>query len=109
MRGPCGAPSIRRPLLDSCQPSSTEVSMWRIGLAAVLSICLTLTLFANERTYIVGLLTLGADPVRSGFWQEFLEAMRELDYVEGRNLTVRPAFANGDPGRLTGLVAELMH
>jgi len=83
--------------------------MRRIGLAAVLSICLSLALSANERTYIVGLLTLGADPMRSGFWQDFLAAMRELDYVEGRNLIVRPAFADGDARRLTGLVADLMH
>ncbi len=41
--------------------------------------------------YQVGLLTLGADPTRSGFWQKFLEAMRELNYVEGRNLIVGPA------------------
>ncbi len=46
-----------------------------------------------ERAYQVGLLTLGADPARSGFWQKFLEAMRELNYVEGRNLIVRRAFA----------------
>ena len=84
------------------------MAMRRIGLAVVLSICLTLTLFANEKTYTVGLLTLGADPMRSGFWQRFLEAMRELNYVEGRNLIVRPAFADGDAGRLTRLVADLV-
>jgi len=61
-----------------------------------------------ERTYQVGLVTLGADPARSGFWQKFLEAMRELNYVEGRNLIVRRAFADGKADRLPGLVADLV-
>src|SRR3989454_8791115 len=61
-----------------------------------------------ERAYQVGLLTLGADPTRSGFWQKFLEAMRELNYVEGRNLIVRRAFADSKADRLPGLVADLV-
>jgi len=61
-----------------------------------------------ERAYQVGLLTLGADPARSGFWQKFLEAMRELNYVEGRNLIVRRAFADGKADRMPGLVADLV-
>src|SRR3989454_8871126 len=61
-----------------------------------------------ERAYQVGLLTLGADPARSGFWQKFLEAMRELNYVEGRNLIVRRAFADGKADRMPGLLADLV-
>ena len=61
-----------------------------------------------ERAYQVGLLTLGADPTRSGFWQKFLEGMRELNYVEGRNLIVRRAFADGKADRMRGLVADLV-
>jgi putative ABC transport system substrate-binding protein len=60
------------------------------------------------RVYQIGLLTLGSDPTRSGFWQRFLEAMRELNYVEGRNLTVRRAFADGKADRLPALVSDLM-
>jgi len=83
-----------------------------IGLAVVLSLTLT-PLAAVEaqqvgKVYQVGLLTLGSDPTRSGFWQKFLEAMRELDYVEGRNLIVRRAFADGKGDRLPGLVADLV-
>src|SRR5512132_2560893 len=61
-----------------------------------------------KKLYQVGLLTLGADPTRSGFWQKFLEAMRELNYVEGRDLIVRRAFADGKADRLPGLVADLV-
>jgi putative ABC transport system substrate-binding protein len=34
--------------------------------------------------------------------------MSELGYVEGRNLVIRPAFADGNPERLPALVAELV-
>src|SRR4029453_17608600 len=36
------------------------------------------------------------------------EAMRELNYVEGRNLNVRRAFADGVADRLPDLVADLV-
>jgi putative ABC transport system substrate-binding protein len=58
--------------------------------------------------YRIGLLTLGSDPTRSGFWQKFLQAMRELNYVEGHNLEVKRAFADGRTDRLPGLVNDLM-
>ena len=61
-----------------------------------------------EKLYRVGILTLGTDPTRSGFWQKFLEAMRELKYVEGRNLNLRFAFADGDTDRLPDLAADLV-
>ena len=58
--------------------------------------------------YKIGLLTLGADPRRSPFWQKFLEAMRELNYVESRNLIVRRVFADGKADRLPALVGDLV-
>ncbi len=73
-----------------------------------LSVALAARAQQVERAYQVGLLTLGADPTRSGFWQKFLEAMRELNYVEGRNLIVRRAFADGKADRMPGLVADLV-
>jgi len=84
-----------------------------IGLAVALTVSLILAPLAAgaqqvERAYQIGLLTLGADPTRSGFWQKFLEAMRELNYVEGRNLIVRRAFADSKADRLPGLVADLV-
>jgi putative tryptophan/tyrosine transport system substrate-binding protein len=87
--------------------------MRRIGLAVILALSLLATPFAARaqetgRVYQVGLLTLGTDPMRSGFWQRFLEAMRELNYVEGRNLIVRRAFAEGNDDLLPSLVADLV-
>jgi putative ABC transport system substrate-binding protein len=60
------------------------------------------------RVYRVGFLSLGARPTQHGLWPSLLEALRERNYVEGRNLVVHLAFAEGKPERLPGLVAELM-
>jgi ABC-type uncharacterized transport system substrate-binding protein len=57
----------------------------------------------------VGLLSVGGSPTtwRVGF-RPFIEAMRDLNYVEGRNLVIRPAFADGKAERLPALVTELL-
>src|SRR5262249_38057020 len=47
-------------------------------------------------------------PTRHGMWQSLLEALRALNYIEGRNLMVSLAIAQGRPERLPGLIAELM-
>ena len=60
------------------------------------------------RLYKIGILTLGSDPARSGFWQRFLDAMRELRYVEGVNLSVMREFADSDVERLPILAAALV-
>ncbi len=60
------------------------------------------------KVYHVGFVSLGARPTQHGMWQKLLEAMREFNYVEGQNLIVRLAFAEGKPERLPGLIAELM-
>ncbi len=57
-----------------------------------------------ERVYRVGLVSLGGDPL---WWQPVLDALRELGYVEGRNLTVKRAFAKGHAEDLPRLVMEL--
>jgi putative tryptophan/tyrosine transport system substrate-binding protein len=61
-----------------------------------------------DKVHRIGLVSLGAAPTRHGMWQHLLAAMREMNYVEGQNLVVRLALAEGNPERLPGLVAELM-
>ena len=60
------------------------------------------------KVYHVGVLSIGSDPIWRIPWKPFVEAMSELGYVEGRNLVIRPAFADGNPERLPALVAELI-
>jgi putative ABC transport system substrate-binding protein len=64
---------------------------------------------AAERTYTVGTLSVGFndDPAHD-WWQPFLDAMRELGYVEGRNLVLKRASAAGRPDRLPGLAGNLV-
>jgi putative ABC transport system substrate-binding protein len=59
--------------------------------------------------YRVGLLTLGTITPDNPMWGPFLNAMRQLGYVEGRNLVVRRSAAgDGRPERLPGLVASML-
>ena len=46
--------------------------------------------------------------VDSGRYQLFLDGMRELGYVEGRNLVIEARFADGKAGPLPDLAAELV-
>jgi putative tryptophan/tyrosine transport system substrate-binding protein len=61
------------------------------------------------KVFQVGLLSIGTDPTWRILWKPFIEAMSGLGYVEGRNLLIRPAFADGNPERLPALVAELIN
>jgi putative ABC transport system substrate-binding protein len=63
---------------------------------------------APGKVYHVGLLSIGSDPTWRIPWKPFVDAMSELGYVEGRNLLLRTAFADGNPERLPALVAELV-
>ncbi len=60
------------------------------------------------RVYRVGLLSIGTDPARPARWQPFIEAMRALNYMEGRNLLVERAFGAGKDALLQGHVAGLI-
>jgi putative tryptophan/tyrosine transport system substrate-binding protein len=61
-----------------------------------------------EKLYHVGLLSTGSGPTWRNQWAPFIEAMRELHYVEGRNLVLRPAFGDGQAERLPALAADLV-
>jgi putative ABC transport system substrate-binding protein len=61
------------------------------------------------KVYQVGLLSTAVDPTTwRAVYKPFIEAMRELNYVEGRNLAIKPAFGGGRVERLPALVADLV-
>ncbi len=61
------------------------------------------------KVYTVGILGLGAlDPAQPSWFQSLLDAMRELNYVEGRNLVLKRMAAAGRPERLAGLAGDLV-
>ena len=59
----------------------------------------------------IGVLTLRSRSTPANpepFYDAFTQAMRELGYVEGKNLVIEARFADGKSERLPGLVAELI-
>jgi putative ABC transport system substrate-binding protein len=81
--------------------------MKRIAFIVTLTLTLLAAPFAAEaqQMYRVGLVSIGGDPQ---WWRPFIEAMGELGYVEGRNLMVKRAFANGRIEDLPRLVHDLV-
>jgi putative ABC transport system substrate-binding protein len=61
-----------------------------------------------EKTYRVGLLTIGTDPKNPGRVNVFFDAMRELNYAEGRNLVVTRGFGGGKFDRLPALIDDMV-
>jgi putative tryptophan/tyrosine transport system substrate-binding protein len=87
----------------------------RVALGVVLALGLVAVPLAGGaqqvgKTYQVGLVSMAVDPTGppTPLWRAFGEAMRELNYVEGRNLVLRRAFAGGRRERLPDLVNELV-
>jgi putative ABC transport system substrate-binding protein len=74
------------------------------SVAGALAMPLTGEAQQAERVYRVGLVSLGGDPL---WWQPVLDAIRELGYIEGRNLAVKRAFAKGHAEDLGRLVMQL--
>ena len=60
------------------------------------------------KVWRVGFLTLRPASESSQYTDAFLKGMRELGYVEGRNLVVEWRFADGKFERLPGLAADLV-
>src|ERR1700675_2800084 len=66
--------------------------------------------FAQQQRKVarIGFLTLSSASLSSTTTDAFLKGMRELGYVEGRNLVVEWRFADGQAERLPGMAAELV-
>src|SRR5215218_7650843 len=79
-----GAGALAAPLVSFAQP---QTKAWRIGF-----------LSARSRPVSLELSDYGA----------FSSRLRELGYVEGKNLVIEWRFADGQYERLAGLVAELL-
>ena len=59
------------------------------------------------KTYRVGLLAIGTDPKNPSL-DPFFETMRELNYVEGRNLVITRGYGDGKFDRLPALIDEMV-
>ena len=62
------------------------------------------------KIYQVGVVSNAGSPKTwRAQYASFIDGMRELHYVEGRNLILRPAFAEGKAERLPALISELVN
>jgi putative ABC transport system substrate-binding protein len=67
------------------------------------------TVTAQPRSAVprIGILTLAAE-ASTPVWEAFRQGLRDLGYVEGKNISLEYRFAAGQPERLSALVAELV-
>ena len=97
--------------LDSRPAIPTAVSLRRIGFAIVLAVGLTLVPFAGEvpqsgKVYRVAVLGLQPAQLAVPFIHALREGLRDLDYVENRNLVLDYLTADGRPERMPEVAAE---
>jgi len=85
--------------------------------AALLALCvLAVPLSAEaqpaEKVYRIGYLSIGSSPSTPGIYtrplEGFRQQLRELGWVEGRNIAIEFRFADGRADRLPGLAEELV-
>jgi putative tryptophan/tyrosine transport system substrate-binding protein len=57
------------------------------------------------RVYRVGMVSLAGGEAT---WRPLAEGLSALGYVNGHNLELRSTFANGDPGRLSAMVEQMV-
>ncbi|HUF41870.1 MAG TPA: ABC transporter substrate-binding protein, partial [Verrucomicrobiae bacterium] len=57
----------------------------------------------------IGLLSASTPSAVAGRIDVFRRGLRELNYVEGRNISIEYRYAEGKPDRLRELVAELVN
>ena len=56
----------------------------------------------------IGYLSLGSPSTNLGYREAFLQGLRELGYVEGKNIVIEYRYPEGKPDRLPALAAELV-
>jgi putative tryptophan/tyrosine transport system substrate-binding protein len=82
-----------------------------IGAVAALGACRVVRpVFAQSagKTYRIGILDYGSEAARTGWWKALDARLRELGYVEGKNLQVESRFAGSSMERLPALADELV-
>jgi putative ABC transport system substrate-binding protein len=87
--------------------------MRRIGLAVTLALSLFVGPRApdaqpSERTVTIGYLGNSSPSYESHLVEAFRVGLRQLGYVEGRNLVIKYAWAEGRPDRFSVLARELV-
>src|SRR5215470_2450376 len=109
------APAIRRPLLDSTPAIQPRCPVRRVGLAVVLAVSTLLAPLAMEaqapsKAARVGYLSIGSasDPRRIALLAAFRQGLSDLNYLDGKNISIDARFAGDGYARLPELASELV-
>ena len=84
-----------------------------IGLAVILAVSLSAAPLVAEaqagKVYRIGILGESAsDPSEARLWQTFRLGLRDLGWIEGRNILIESRWNEGDSARLPELAADLV-
>lgn len=82
-----------------------------LGIAALLAAPRALLAQQGAKTYRIGVLASGSKPTATNLdasTTRFVERLRELGYVEGKNLIIEWRYADGESARLPRFAAELV-
>jgi len=85
-----------------------RTALWWIAVAALLGASALAKAQSPGKTHRVGLLSVGTDSKNPTRQKPFFDALRELNYVEGRNLVVTRGFGDGKFERLPALIDEMV-
>ncbi|HSE89732.1 MAG TPA: ABC transporter substrate-binding protein [Candidatus Binatia bacterium] len=76
--------------------------------AMLLALCLSAEAQQPKKVPRIGYLSNGDPATESSRTEAFRQGLRELGYVEGKNISIAYRFAEGKPDRLTEIAAELV-
>jgi putative ABC transport system substrate-binding protein len=80
-----------------------------IGLAVILSLTVAPLAAGAQAVYRIGILGESAsDPSEARLWQTFRLGLRDLGWIEGRNILIESRWNEGDSARLPELAADLV-
>src|SRR5262245_48359892 len=79
-----------------------------IGTSAILAVPLALEAQPAGRVYRIGELYASTRTATTGIREAFEQRLRELGYVEGRNVHFERRFAEGDDSRMAGFAREIL-
>ena len=93
-------------------PLMTEVLMWQIGLAVVLTVGFALAPIAGEaqppdKVFRIGMLERRSAAINAANLEGFRQGLRTLGYIEGKNVVIEYRSADGRDERFPDLAAEL--
>ena len=78
------------------------------GAAATWTAAWTLAAHAQQKTYLIGFMGNSTAALEANLLNAFREGLREAGYEEGRNITIKYLWADGQYDRFSTLVSELV-